>query len=41
MPERFTPIKPKQIVAALLASFIKQRILKQAGLTEGEFLHLL
>ena len=77
MPSRITPLKPKQVVAALLkagfyvhhqpgsharllhptrpenrvtvpihnkdlpASFIKQRILKQAGLGEEEFLVLL
>lgn len=77
MPARIPPLKPKQVVAALLKagfyihhqrgsharllhptrpenrvtvpihnkdlppSFIRQRILKQAGLTEEEFLELL
>ncbi len=77
MPERLPPLKPRQVVAALLKtgfyihhqrgsharllnharpecrvtvpmhnkdlppSFVKHRILKQAGLTEEEFLELL
>ncbi|MGA2739448.1 MAG: type II toxin-antitoxin system HicA family toxin [Bryobacteraceae bacterium] len=77
MPQRIAPLKPKQVIAALLKagfyvhhqrgsharllhptrtesrvtvpihgkdlppSFVRQRILKQAGLTEEEFLDLL
>jgi len=42
MPLRITPLKPKQVVAALLkADFYVHHQLKQAGLTEEEFLDLL